>query len=71
MYVNNMKGRLFLGLTSAVGAIFLYKNYNMLPSWSDLKSRIFNRFLCEYSQKPVKDTEQNEATPPPDDLPRH
>ena len=42
---SNVKTNVFFGLSSAVVAIYLYNNYDNLPTISDMKKKFSNKFL--------------------------
>ena len=39
-YLNQLRPRLFFSLSSAVFAIYLYKNYDTIPSFNDVKNKL-------------------------------
>ena len=70
-YLSPLRGRVAFGITTAVFSIYIYNNYDNLPSFREIKSRLYERYL-----KPeCRDSEQQcnsitgQGTTSPDETP--
>tara|TARA_B100000073_G_scaffold294381_1_gene258324 strand:- start:330 stop:584 length:255 start_codon:yes stop_codon:yes gene_type:complete len=43
--LQSLKSNVFFGLSSAIVAIYVYNNYDNLPSVNDMKTKFSNKFL--------------------------
>ena len=69
-YLTPLRGRIMIGLTGAVITIYIYNNYNNLPSYSQLKTHLFEKYFKPEGtdQQPQQQstgtsTENHAATP--------
>ena len=53
-YLSPLRGRVAFGITTAVFTIYIYNNYNNLPSFREVKSRFYERYFKPES----RDSEQ-------------
>ena len=58
-YLSPLRGRVAFGITTAVFTIYIYNNYDNLPSYQELKSRFYERYL-----KPESTDSEQRCTPP-------
>ena len=64
-YLSPLRGRIAFGLATAAFSIYIYNNYNSLPSFKQLKTRFFNTYFKGDSIKTIttQDTDTDTVLP--------
>ena len=52
--------KLFFGLTATIATIYMYKNYNTLPSFGDIKVKLTSLYPANIKHQDLSNNEHNE-----------
>ena len=61
-YLTPLRGRIFLGLATASFSIYIYNNYNNLPTFKQLKDRFFATYFKTDRVKTIINTDTDTNT---------